>query len=216
MKASKYLEKLRDIVTGIKRKLPFKVEYKNPQLDLEEEENNILVVSIDGSTSEIYRGKKKSEDRLIEYDGNKQMAICSQPLIVGGNQLYFTRAGYYGSQAINKDTLLSGDIYKPSTEKRIFELPKNETDIEQFDDIAEEDYEVTQDDSGNEVYKIEGNYEIGSVESLMGSKVTLKKMNKGQRIRKLLEPSKMDRQRLILSLCAGAGIGYYLAQYYSG
>lgn len=194
------------------RRIPLKVEYRNPQLDLEEDKNEVIVITIQGATTEVHRGQKKAEDMLIEYGGDKQMGITSRPLVIGGNEIYFTRNGYYGTQAINKDTLLAGDIYKPSKEKKTFELPVDQVDIEDLD-VDDEDYEIIEDE-GQEFYKIQGNYEIGSVESLMGSKVTLKKMNKGQRIRKLLEPSKLDKQRLILAIGAGVGAGYYLAQYY--
>lgn len=177
--------------------------------DLEREDHVMLVV-IDGDDTTVKKAKKEADDLALTYE-DKQCAITSKPIMTDGLQWYFTRPGFLGTMALNKDTLLHGDLYNPSagTYERKLDLKQfNEEDLKGAG-LNEDDYII---DKDNERVTI--NQEaVGTVESLHGSKKTLNEMNKAKRLRKLLQPSSKNAMTLIIYIGLGLGMGYGIAQY---
>lgn len=161
-------------------KLVNKLEDPDP---METDDTEALLIVVDGSNGRVIRAEKDGDDQALTYEENGKPMECkitSKPLNVEETEMYFTKDGYLGTMALNKDTLLDADIY------------------DEADEI-----------DGEAGY-------TGDIESLVGSKATLRKSNEAKRLRQLLTPQKMDRQKLLLTLGAGAGIGFVVAQYMMG
>lgn len=73
--------------------------------------NKKWLIRVDGSDLKPIQVKKDGDMRKLEYD-DKTCAITSKPLYLNGREIYFTRDGFKGTMAINKDTLLDTDVYK--------------------------------------------------------------------------------------------------------
>lgn len=161
-----------------------------------------FLVTVDGKDTITREVTKKGDDLVLEYD-DKVCAITSKPLLIEGNHFYFTRDGFLGTMALNDDTLLAGDVYKPSKEQINRKLPKS-IDYDDYGiDLSE--YDVTEYDDYYEV-SVDS---MGDVIALAGSKKTLKEMNKAKRLRKLLEPSGIDRTKALGLIGIGIVIGIY-------
>jgi len=212
---------LKDVVQSVKgyiikskRNIPYKIDRNNDGITIKrvdnrfnpknnEQEDRIYLVILEGQDTVIKEVKKHGDDMTLEY-GDKVCAITSQPLLVGGSQFYFTKHGFLGTMALNKDTLLAGDVYQPSMDSKERKISKD-IDLDKLDfDI--EDKAVKEEDD----HFVVENSELGDVATLHGSKKTLKEMNKAKRIRKLLQPTKMDKKMIIAYIGLGTAIGMYL------
>lgn len=217
-KKDKAVRKGKRTVQKIREKNPFEIGFKHGvfyirrkdnELDIQEfkpdTEGKVYLAIVDGQDTEVKKVRKHGDDLVLEYE-DKACALTSKPLLIGNHQLYFTKNGFQGTMAINKDTLLSGDVYQPSLEEHTRKISKD-VDFERAG-INLTDIEVVEETDS--YYKIE-NDELGDIATLHGSKKTLKEMNKAKRLRKLLQPSKMNKKRLLLAVGAGIGIGIMLA-----
>lgn len=183
---------------------------KKDQKTLEElaEEDHVMLVVLDGDTQEVKKAKKDADDLVLRYE-DKHCAITSKPIVTDGIQWYFTKPNFLGTMAINKDTLLSGDLYNPSTstyERRLSKDRFDEAELKRYG-IEEEDYT---EENGEYVIKQEV---VGEVETLHGSKATLKSMNEAKRLRKLLQPSSKDWKTLVMYVGLGAGLMLGIQEY---
>lgn len=78
-----------------------------------------LLIVIDGSEGRPVWADKDSDDQrlLFEEDGMAQECkITSKGLKIGSTNVYFTRDGFKGTMAVNKETLLDADVYKPEAD----------------------------------------------------------------------------------------------------
>lgn len=144
-----------------------------------------MLIVVDGTDGRVIWADKEADDRrlLYEEDGNAQECkITSKPLEIGSTDVYFTRDGFKGTMALNKDTLLDADVYS-----------KPEELIE-----------------ANELKNNDENWK-GEIESLVGSKATLKSSNEALRERKLLTPQKMSKGQLLMTLGSGTALGLIIA-----
>lgn len=211
------------IIQSIKDAKPFEIEKVDggvaitppdqKTIDDLKKEDHIMLVVIDGDDIEVKKAKKEADDLALTYE-DKQCAITSKPLVTDGLQWYFTRPGFLGTMAINKDTLLQGDLYNPSagTYKRKLDAERfSEEDLKRAG-YVEDDWRL---DDSEDHYVINEDA-VGHVESLHGSKATLNEMNKAKRLRKLLQPSSKDMKTILTYVGLGAGIGYGGAQYMAG
>lgn len=144
-----------------------------------------LLIVIDGTDGRPIWADKDSDDRrlIFEEDGKAQECkILSKPFEIGDTDIYFTRDGFKGTMALNKDTLLDADVYT-----------QNETlDAENLDKNDDDGY-------------------YGEIESLVGSKATLKSSNEALRERKLLTPQSMSTTKTLMILGSGTAVGLVLA-----
>jgi len=160
-------------VKKLKKKFPYTVGKRK---DLEPK---TYLITIEGNTWRKEKVTQEPDDNCIIVEGDKECAKTSEPVIdQNGDHYYFTRDGFKGTMALNEDTLLAGDQYKPSKGN-------------------------TEEDDG---YK-------GEIESLIGSKKTLKTMNESKRARKLLQPQSVDRTEMLTYIGLGVGAGFMIAQY---
>lgn len=212
-KASNLSKKTKKTLKEIYQKIPIEPYAENGYLGVKNKstkfnptkpdiKDKIFLVKLDGNDTSVIEVNKKGDDLMLEWD-DKVCAITSKPLVVGGNHFYFTRDGFLGTMALNKDTLLAGDVFKPSKEQIKRKLPKDidyedhGINLKEYDFKEHEDhYEVSVDS-------------MGDVIALAGSKKTLKEMNKAKRIRKLLEPSGIDRTKALGLIGIGVVIGIY-------
>lgn len=187
----------------------FYVRRKENSLDIKEykpdTERKVYLAIVDGEDTDVRIVRKNGDDMVLEY-GDKACAITSKPVLLGNHQLYFTKNGFQGTMALNKDTLLAGDVYQPSLEKNYRKISKN---ID-FDRAGIDVSELKVEEEDDNYYKVEQE-ELGDVATLHGSKATLKEMNKAKRLRKLLKPSSMNKKRLLLAIGAGIAIGLSIA-----
>lgn len=192
----KGLDKLKGINLSAER---FKSKLKSPKYQDWKEQREIkakmrksdvfrpdtLLLVIDGTDARPIWTDKDADDRrlLYEEDGKAQECkILSKPLEIGNTDIYFTRDGFKGTMALNKDTLLDADVY---TNKKAVEDGKLEKD-------------------GDDGY-------YGEIESLVGSKATLKSSNEALRERKLLTPQSMSTTKTLMILGSGTAVGLVLA-----
>jgi len=208
------LSRLKDLFVAVKRRNPYKISRTEAGIGIvkgdssfnptnEDHKGRTFIAVIHGTDSTVFEAEERADDMILEYDG-KHCAITSKPLMIEGNRLYFTKNGFVGTMAYNKDTLLSGDLYQPSKGSRKRTISKD-INLDEYDlDINSKGLKETDDG-----YEIKADA-LGDVEALQGSKATLKEMNKAQRLRKLLKPSKVDRQKIILAVVAGIGVGFVL------
>lgn len=215
-KGSKATAKLKDLATAIKRNNPYSIKKVEDGYKLKKSETSfnptkdkfsdrVYVIKLDGQDSEVYEAKKFGDDLVLEYN-DVECAITSKPILIEGNQFYFTKDGFIGTMALNKDTLLSGDVYQPSLERKTRKISKD-VDFNKLGIDIENSKKVVNETEN--YYELE-NSNIGDVASLQGSKRTVKEMNKAKRLRKLLKPSGLDKKTLIMAIGTGVAIGMYL------
>lgn len=146
---------------------------------------NTLLIVIDGTDGRPIWADKDADDRRLIYeeDGKAQECkILSKPFEIGDTDIYFTRDGFKGTMALNKDTLLDADVY----------TQKNSVDIDKLEGSEDDGY-------------------YGEIESLVGSKATLKSSNEALRERKLLTPQSISKGKLLMTLGSGTAVGLVLA-----
>lgn len=210
--------KAKKLVRTLRRKNPVAVETKGGQLVVkkhetsfnptnDEQEDRTYLITVDGQDTRVREVKEDSEDMAIEYE-DQQMAITSKPLLIDGSRFYFTKDGFLGTMALNRDTMLDSDVYIPTKDKYTRYVPVEDVSWDEYEDIDLEDAEKVERE-GEEYYKIETT-KSGDVGDLIGSKKTIKTMNEAKRLRKLLKTNNTDRQKLLMTLAAGAGAGYML------
>lgn len=209
--------KLKAVIKKIKRAIPYRITRRTPELADKEKRNVYLAILEGGEARDVKEVNKKGDDMVLEYN-DKECAITSKPLRINGTELYFTRDGFLGTMPLNKHTLLEGDVYHPSKDSVKIDLGSDaveKTDNEFIQELGleDDDYEIT-DDNRLVIDKDDGY--TGTVSALHGSKATLKEMNEARRLRKLLQPSGMDNQTLLLALGSGAAVGFILAQQMGG
>lgn len=232
MNVSRYRRKVRRWYEYLKRRNPFKLERTEDGIRIRIEEYEydprdtglVYIAVIDGQDADTYKAVKFGDDRALEYDsGSKQAIITSKPILIGDSQLYFTRPGYLGTIPINKETLLKGDVFKPSNESKMREIPKdlvdddeNNVELEKLGITKEElqNKDITTNEKGEDVYLVEQDV-MGDVVALHGSKQTLKTMNEAKRMRKLLETS-IPRKKILTYVGLGIGIGWIAYSKYGG
>lgn len=201
------------VIRKIKGLVPYRVTRKTPELE-DTDKRRVYLAILEGSEArDVIEVEKHGDDMVLEYK-DKECAITSKPLRVNGTQLYFTRDGFLGTMPLNKHTLLEGDVYHPSKDSVTIDIGDdaiNRTEQEFIEelDLGDDDYEVN--DSGELVIDKDDGY-TGTVSALHGSKATLKEMNEARRLRKLLQPSGMDNQTLLLALGSGVAVGFIIAQ----
>jgi len=179
------------------------------------DEERVLLVEVDGKDTSTHEAYKVADGMALEYEtGVKLCAITSEPLLVGGTQMYFTKPGYLGTIALNEETLLAGDVFNPSggTTKR--EIPS-----EAIDDHKERiNWDMTNVDRVEDLETNEdGNYlvpteEIGDVVTLYGSKESLKTLTRGKLLNKLLKLKDVSWRQKLVFMGLGAGAGYIAQQ----
>lgn len=203
------ISKIRGVLTS---KIPYKLEKVDTGYKPDVKDDKIFLVYIDGATTEVEQVEKDG-DSMTLTDGDKHIALTSNPLVINGTQLYFTKNGFKGTMALNRDTLLAGDVYNPSKSTVKLKKPDN-LDIEQVDGLTEDSII---EENGKEFIQLKKGEDMGGdIISLEGSKRTLKRQNEAERLRKILTPQGLDRQTLLMSLGAGASIGFIIANYMGG
>ena len=180
-----HLDKLKSLTEY--RVQPYRKDKQTP-VDFSKEFT--YLVTIEGEDMNAQKVKRDAENQRLLWsteDGEYECKITSDPIVIDNTHLYFTRAGFLGTMALHKDTLLDSDKYS---------APETALD----DDADEED-------------KAQG-WE-GEVE-LSGSKETLRTSNEALLEQKLLKPSSMDKTKMIGLIAAGAIIGFVVATQYGG
>lgn len=84
-----------------------------------ESDINRVLLKVNGQYLEPYDDKSIEFDMdrsCITIEGDKECTISTKPLIRDNEHIYFTRDGLKCTMALNKDTLLSADAYKPPSE----------------------------------------------------------------------------------------------------
>lgn len=175
----------------------------------ERDTGKVFLILIDGQDTTPIEVDKHGDDMVLEYE-DKYCAITSKPLLIDGNQFYFSRDGFLGTMALNKDTLLAGDLYQQSLENRERKISKDIDFTKLPYDIEKLKIDETDD------YYVVDNSDIGDVATLHGSKKTLKEVNKAKRLRKLLQPSKMDKKQILMAIGSGIAVGLYLYPHIQG
>lgn len=214
MNVQKYIEKVKDLLIKARRRNPIQIQSNSSGIQITREDTTFnpkkdehsgrtYLVTLTGMDTRVSEVKEFEDDLLLE-DGDKHIAITSKPLIIEGNRFYYTKPGFQGTMALNKDTLLAGDVYQPSKSNYERKISKD-INIEKLDFNPEE--KASREDE--EFYYIDSK-NMGDVASLHGSKATLKEMNKAKRLRKLLKPSKVDKTKLIMAVIAGISVGFVL------
>lgn len=213
-------ERISWLVATLKKKQPYTIESESDGIKLkkletrynptnEDHSDRTFLITIDGLQGYPREVKKYGDDLCLEYE-DKQCAITSYPIVIDGSEFYFTKDGFTGTMAINEDTLLEGDVYDPSKREHTRYIPvkkfKELKDKEKFEDMDIFDAETVM-HNGEKCYKIESEG-LGDITALHGSKKTLKEMNDAKRMRKLLQPAKLDKQRLLMAIASGVAIGY--------
>lgn len=214
MERENVIRKIKRTLRAVKRKNPFSIEKQEDGIKLniqdtsfdprdDREKGRVFLVIVDGMDTTIKEVDKHGDDMVLEYE-DKYCAITSKPLLVGETQMYFTKDGFLGTMALNRDTLLGGDVFQQQSEDVIRKISKDvDTDKIPIDigSVA-----VKEDDD----YYYVKNDDMGDVTALYGSKKTLKDVNKAKRLRKLLKPSKMDKKQLLMAIGTGVALGFYL------
>lgn len=214
MDAQNIKKKVKRTVKTIKRKNPFSIEKQDNGIKLnientsfdptkDGERGRVFLIIVDGQDSTVKEVEKHGDDMVLEYE-DKYCAITSKPLLIEGNQFYFTKNGFLGTMALNQDTLLGGDIFQQQSEAVTRKISK-EVDLSKIPFNVKAKAFKEDDD-----YYYVKNKDMGDVASLHGSKKTLKDVNKAKRLRKLLQPSKMDKKKLLMAIGSGVAIGFYL------
>ena len=176
------INKVKNVIDKI-RNNPYRLRIVNTdEKTLDDRVHDTYLIRVDGSELKPIKVEKNGDMRKLTYkddSSSKTCAITSKPLYLNGREFYFTRHGYKGTMAINKDTLLDTDAYrlKDGSEER---------------------------DNGFD----------GDIEELKGSKEVLHEMNKGTRLKKLLQKQDIPVSRMLAYIGAGAGIGLFIAQYF--
>lgn len=185
------------------------VTWESYEYNPSEPHENVWLLVIDGETiDEVHKVDKDGDDMILSYDsGDKHCAITSKPVDMNGSQLYFTKHGWKTTMSINRDTLLSGDIYNPSSSRTATrKIRKSVVENDEYDlGIDPEDDDVSLDDGGK--YYIVESELIGDVESLHGSKATLMEANDAKRLRKLLQITKTKKTQILMYIAMGFGAG---------
>lgn len=207
-------KKIRRAVKTARRRNPIEIKRSENGIQLkkvdtsfnpkkEDHSGRVYLCIVDGMDTTVKEVEKSGDDMVLQYE-DKYCAITSKPLLIEGNQLYFTKHGFVGTMALNKDTLLGGDVFQETNEDIERRISKD-IDLKQipFDVQAKAHNE-------DEEYYYVMNSEVGDVASLHGSKKTLKDVNKAKRLRKLLQPSSMDKKQLLMALGSGIAVGFYL------
>lgn len=200
-------KKIKKFISIIREKNPIEVRISNPKFDLEEENDKTFLALVDGQDTVTKEVNREPDDLTLEYEG-KECVIASKPLNIHGNRLYFSKHGLQTTVPLNKATMIGADVYIPSKENIEFTLPDN---------VALDDLEI---DSSKFNKKNEDTYQLpisseetGQVGSVRGSKQTLKEQNKAKRSRKLLKPSGLDTQTLLLAVGSGVAVGFMIKGY---
>lgn len=207
-------KKFKHSIRYVKRRNPFKIQRTESGIELTKEDTSfnpkkdghdsrVFLTIVDGMDSTVKEVTKHGDDMVLEYE-DKYCAITSKPLLIEGNQIYLTKNGFIGTMALNRDTLLGGDVFQQSTDAVERKISKD-VNLE----LIPHDIEEISHKEDNEYFYVK-NSEIGDVASLHGSKKTLKDVNKAKRLRKLLQPSSMDRKKLLMAIGSGVAIGFYL------
>lgn len=214
MERSELKKKVRNSFRYIKRRNPFSIERTDDGIKLKKEETRfnpkkdshegrVFLAIVDGMDTTVKEVQKHGDDMVLEYE-DKYCAITSKPMLIEGNQLYLTKNGFLGTMALNKDTLLGGDVFQQTSDNIERKISKDiNFNMIPFD-IEEEAHKQDED------YFYVKNENVGDVASLHGSKKTLKDVNKAKRLRKLLKPTSIDRKKLLMAIGSGVALGFYL------
>lgn len=214
MNTSGIFKRIKTLFKVARRRNPIKIEEEDGDKvvkvvdttfrpEKEDISDRVYLVTLDGLEARPREVEKHGDDMVLEY-GDKACPITSKPIEIEGNQFYFTRDGFLGTMSLNKDTLLSGDVYQPSKESYERKLSKNIN----FDDYGIEIDDLKKEET-EEAYVVESD-DMGDVAALHGSKKTLKEMNEAKRLRKLLQPSSIDKQKMIMAVASGIAVGFVL------
>lgn len=109
-------------ITSVYKKLLRKTPKPTPKIrgkNKTSSSNTVNLMILEGASGRHHKVDKYADDKKLEYteDGNDQECkISSKPIIIDGEEWYFTRDGFKGTMALNEDTLLSADVYQPSEE----------------------------------------------------------------------------------------------------
>lgn len=175
----KFLKPIKKAVKSVKN-FPYRLRVYNKNFKrLDQRKKDYWLINVDGTELKPINVDKNGDMQKLQYkddNGKKTCAITSKPMFLKGRELYFTRDGFKGTMAINKDTLLDTDVYKL----------------------------VDKDDDGYN----------GDITSLKGSKEVLRELNKGTRLKKLLQQSSFPVHMVMAYIGVGVAIGIIVSQYF--